>query len=82
MAYRFTPEGGFGADAAVIPADAAHPDYVRVPDAALLFNGAFRRAGPDLVLTGEDGRHHIVPGYFAGAHPAGAPGAERRRPLR
>ena len=28
------------------------------------------RKGPDLVLTGHDGRHHIVPGYFSAEHHA------------
>ena len=46
-----------------------HPDFlqyfVSVPDAQLLFTADFQRAGPDLVLTGHAGRHHIVSGYFA-----------------
>jgi len=74
MAY-VPAEGSYGAAAAsaesVFHLDASHPDYVSVPDAELLFTGDFRRAGPDLVLTGRDGRHHIVPEYFSGAtHPA------------
>ncbi len=37
----------------------------------LLFRGDFHRAGPDLVLTGHDGHHHIIPGYFSSEnHPA------------
>jgi probable HAF family extracellular repeat protein/uncharacterized repeat protein (TIGR03803 family) len=56
--------GGYGATASVIPN--AHGDTISVPDAELLFNGDFRRAGPDLVLTGHDGRHHLIPGYFSG----------------
>ena len=31
----------------------------------MLFRGHFARSGPDLVLTGQDGHRHIVPGYFA-----------------
>ena len=51
--------------------DANHPDSVNIPDAELLFTGDFRREGPDLILTGHDGRRHIVPDYFAGEkHPA------------
>ena len=68
MAYASMPGSGYGATASVIPN--AHGDTVSVPDAELLFNGDFRRAGPDLVLTGHDGRHHLVPGYFSGAKKA------------
>jgi hypothetical protein len=64
MAYASLLGGGYGATPSVIPN--AHGDTVSVPDAELLFNGDFRRAGPDLVLTGHDGRHHLVPGYFSG----------------
>ena len=42
-----------------------------MPDAELLFRGEYQRLGPDLVLTGPDGRHHIIPGYFSSEqHPA------------
>ena len=40
-------------------------DHVVVPDVQLLFAADFCRAGSDLVLIGQDGRHHIIPGYFA-----------------
>jgi hypothetical protein len=44
---------------------------VLVPDTELLFTAQFHRAGPDLVLTGRDGQHHLVPGYFSSEqHPA------------
>ncbi len=46
------------------------PDHIIVADAQLLFTADFRRAGPDLILTGHDGRHHIIPGYFATEHRA------------
>ena len=39
-----------------------------VPDTELLFTAQFHRAGPDLVLTGRDGQHHLIPGYFASEH--------------
>ena len=39
---------------------------VSIPDAELLFTGDFKREGPDLVLTGHDGHHHVIPGYFSG----------------
>src|SRR5271154_1072417 len=66
MASAFAREGGYGgAAASVIHPDSSHADQIIVPDAQLLFTADFRRAGPDLVLTGQDGRHHIVPGYFS-----------------
>ena len=65
MARVSTTEGGYGGGASVIHTNSSHSEYVSVPDADLLFRGDYHRAGPDLVLTGHDGRHHIVPGYFA-----------------
>ena len=65
MAYTTAIEGGFDAAASIIHADSSRSEYVSVPDADLLFRGDYHRAGPDLVLTGHDGRRHIVPGYFA-----------------
>jgi FecR protein len=50
--------------------DSSHRDTINIPDAELLFRGTFHRAGPDLHLTGHDGQHVVIPGYFAGAHPA------------
>ena len=71
MAYASAAEGGYGSSLSVIHTDASHADSVSVPDAELLFKGEFHRAGPDLVLTGHDGRHHLIPDYFAGEkHPA------------
>ena len=67
MAHGFTVEGGLGAGASVIPhKSSAHS--VLVPDTELLFNAQFHRAGPDLVLTGRDGQHHLIPGYFSSEH--------------
>jgi hypothetical protein len=45
---------------------AAAPDsaVVTIPDAHFLFTADFKRKGPDLVLTGEDGRKILVPDYF------------------
>ena len=60
--------GGDGAAASVIHADSSHPDFINVPDTELMFLGTYARSGPDLVLTGQDGRHHIIPGYFAAEH--------------
>ncbi len=70
MAFSSAGQVGYGASGSVIPHESsAHS--VLVPDAELLFTGQFHRAGPDLVLTGRDGAHHLVPGYFASElHPA------------
>lgn len=78
MAYASASGLGFGASgsgsgvsgSAIFP-DSSHPDVIVVPDAKLLFRGDFHRAGPDLVLTGPDGVHHIIPGYFdSESHPS------------
>src|SRR6202051_4710848 len=67
MAHGFTQQGGLGAGGAVIPHDSsAHS--VLVPDTELLFTAQFHRAGPDLVLTGRVGQHHLIPGYFSSEH--------------
>ena len=67
MAHGFAVQGGLGAGGSVIPHDSsAHS--VLVPDTELLFTAQFHRAGPDLVLTGRDGQHHLIPGYFSSEH--------------
>src|SRR5580692_5532460 len=72
MAHGFTVQGGYGASGPVIPHEfSAHESSdhaVLVPDAELLFTAQFHRAGPDLVLTGRDGAHHLIPGYFSSEH--------------
>src|SRR5579871_6491209 len=68
MAYVSRLEGGYGTGVSVIHNDSAH-DSILVPDAGLLLSGHYHRSGPDLILTGTDGRHHIVPGYFSSEHP-------------
>ena len=68
MAYASARDGGYGATASIIHSDSSHPGFIVVPDAHLLFTADFSRAGPDLILTDHDGRHHIVPGYFASEH--------------
>ena len=70
MNAAFAREGGYGAPASVIHIDSSDPNHIIVPDAQLLFTAGFHRAGPDLILTGLDGRHHIIPGYFATEHRA------------
>jgi VCBS repeat-containing protein len=39
-------------------------DPITVPDAHLLFNGDFQRAGPDLKIVGADGKSFLIPDYF------------------
>src|SRR5712671_2067689 len=41
---------------------------VTIPDAHFLFHADFKRAGSDLILTGEDGHRVVVPGYFKHEH--------------
>ena len=41
---------------------------VSIPDAHFLFHADFKRAGSDLILTGEDGHRVVVPGYFKHEH--------------
>jgi hypothetical protein len=45
---------------------AHHPsgDLITIPDAHLLFSGNFKRAGHDLILSG-DGKKVVVHDYFA-----------------
>src|SRR5260370_27983846 len=50
-----------GAAAIAVERDSA---VVTIPDAHFLFTADFTRKGPDLVLTGEDGRKILVPDYF------------------
>ena len=38
-----------------VPHDAAEGALLTVPDAHLLFSAEFKRVGPDLLLTGDDG---------------------------
>ena len=67
MAYASGMQGGLGAGGPVIPHELSD-HAVLVPDTELLFTAQFHRAGPDLVLTGRDGQHHLIPGYFSSEH--------------
>ncbi len=62
MTYKSSIEGGYGSFFRVDESDAGR---VNISDPELMFRGHFGRSGPDLVLTGQDGHRHIVPGYFA-----------------
>ena len=55
---------GFGAVNAQPHAAASESSFVTVPDAALLFNGEFKRAGSDLKIVGQDGESFLVSDYF------------------
>ncbi|RTL69328.1 MAG: hypothetical protein EKK41_13795 [Hyphomicrobiales bacterium] len=39
-----------------------------LPDAALMFRGAFARSGPDLSITGPEGNSVVITNYFAHEH--------------
>ena len=65
MIYAPTVRGGYGEGSSPLQVGSAHPNLGIVLDAELLFTANFRRAGPDLILTGQDGRHHSIPGYFS-----------------
>ncbi len=58
-----------GGEFSLIHSDSHFANAIVVPDAELLFTGSFHRSGLDLVLTGHDGRHHVIPSYFANEHP-------------
>ena len=51
-------------DGAAVIAVGPDSAVVTIPDAHFLFTADFKRKGPDLVLTGEDGRKVLVPDYF------------------
>ena len=53
----------------LIHPDSHFADAIVVPDADLLIHGTYHRSGLDLVLTGHDGQHHVIAGYFASEHP-------------
>jgi fibronectin-binding autotransporter adhesin len=65
------PTEGFGAHLGgnshveAVHASHAPSDAIVVPDAQLLFGGEFKRAGVDLVLSG-DGREFVLHDYFKG----------------
>jgi hypothetical protein len=66
MAYVSTAEG-YSGFASVIPNDHAPGSVISIPSDDS-FAGEFRRAGPDLILVGHDGRRDIIPGYFTSEH--------------
>lgn len=67
--YASARGGDQGDSFSLIHTDSHVSGAVVVPDADLLIHGHYQRSGLDLVLTGQDGRHHVIPGYFASEHP-------------
>jgi hypothetical protein len=63
------PSNGHNPVKAMAGALAVPDDAIVVPDAHLLFHGDFKRAGVDLVLSG-DGREIVLHDYFKGAYRA------------
>src|SRR5262249_49348992 len=39
-------------------------DHIEIDDARFLFSAHFKKSGPDLILTGDDGRKLVVADYF------------------
>ena len=68
MASGFARLGDSGETGSGGHNDSPHPNPIIVPDAQLLFSANLSRSGHDLILTGDDGRHHTVRGYFANAN--------------
>ena len=67
--YASAADGGHGDSFSLIHPDSHFPDAIVVPNADLLIHGSYHRSGLDLVLTGPDGQHHVIAGYFANEHP-------------
>ena len=67
--YGSAASGDQGNNVSLIHSDSHFADAIVVPDADLLIHGSYHRSGLDLVLTGHDGQHHVIPGYFASEHP-------------
>ncbi len=65
MVYKSSLEAGYGIGVPTHHVDASGADRIDIPDAALLFRGHFAHAGPDLILTGDDGQRFVITGYFA-----------------
>lgn len=66
--HRSTPQDD-ARELSVVPV-ALDANAVVIPDAELLFQGAYARRGQDLLLQGEDGRQILVVDYFRQGHPA------------
>ena len=67
--YASAASGDHSDNFSLIHLDSHFGDAIVVPDSDLLIHGHYHRAGLDLVLTDHDGRHHVIPGYFASEHP-------------
>ena len=71
MSYVSAIEGHAAAARTVAGHDSSHGNTILVPDAELLTTAHYRHVGPDLVLTGHDGREFTIPGYFSTEHHLG-----------
>ena len=71
MSYISAIEGHAAAARTVAGHDSTHGNTILVPDAELLTTAHYRHVGPDLVLTGHDGRQFTIPGYFSTEHHLG-----------
>ena len=63
----------YGSGAVPFPSASAEaaPTAITIPDAHLLFSGAYQRVGSnDLKITGEDGASFFIEGYFRSDHRA------------
>src|SRR5215469_4612298 len=67
--FASATDGDHGGDFSLIHPDSHFANAIVVPDADLLIKGTYHRSGLDLILTGQDGRHHVIAGYFASEHP-------------
>jgi hypothetical protein len=64
MLHSFNTADDTGGAVRLIPNDGSDAAYLTIPDAHLLFNAEFKRAGSDLLLTGPDGKRILVTDYF------------------
>ncbi|HEB78873.1 MAG TPA: hypothetical protein ENI79_00160, partial [Rhodospirillales bacterium] len=59
-----TPSQSAGGDAPVFVLEAADTDAVLVPGEDFIQTAEYARSGPDLLLTGADGKTVLVRDYF------------------
>ena len=65
MVYAVTHDSDIHNDVTRISlSDDAPPDRVVIDDAHFLLTAHFKKAGTDLILTGDDGRKVVLEGYF------------------
>ena len=57
-------ENSFAGIARIEASESGNAERIVIPDTELLFSARFKKAGSDLILTGEDGTKFVVAGYF------------------